>query len=134
MAACCYVNGCWAFDVGCWMFPGFRGREQLSTGWDRSPAGEHFPAWATVLPLPKGDGRGEGEGRFLLNSDGQAGVDAGDPASTQQKNKITLRHMEWARLKKTAVAGAAILLVIGITTVVTISSVRQSNQYRLRLP
>jgi hypothetical protein len=20
MAACCCVNGCWAFDVGCWMF------------------------------------------------------------------------------------------------------------------
>jgi hypothetical protein len=42
--------------------------------------------------------------------------------------------MAWTRPKKTAVAGAAILLVIGIATIVTISPVRLSNQYRLRLP
>ena len=29
MAACCSVNGCWAFDVGCWIFPGFMGRARV---------------------------------------------------------------------------------------------------------
>ena len=39
-----------------------REREYLSTGRDGSLAGEHFPAPSEVLPLPKGEGRGEGKG------------------------------------------------------------------------
>ena len=42
-------------------------REQLSSTWEYSLDSEHFPALPTVLPLPKGEGWGEGEGRFLLN-------------------------------------------------------------------
>ena len=43
-------------------------REQLSTDRDDSPGGEHFPAWSQVLPLPTGEGWGEGEEGGQLNS------------------------------------------------------------------
>ncbi len=44
-----------------------RERKQLSTVWEEySLNSEHFPALPIVLPLPKGEGWGEGEGRFLL--------------------------------------------------------------------
>ena len=42
--------------------------------------------------------------------------------------------MAWARFKILAVAVAAVLLVIGIATIVTTSPDRLSNQRRLRLP
>jgi hypothetical protein len=45
-------------------------REQLSTAWQYSLNGEYFPALPIVLPLPWGEGWGEGEGRILLNSHG----------------------------------------------------------------
>jgi hypothetical protein len=43
-------------------------RERLSTAWEYSLNGEHLPALPIALPLPKGEGWGEGEGRILLNS------------------------------------------------------------------
>jgi hypothetical protein len=42
-------------------------RRLFWTAWEYSLNGEHFPALPMVLPLPKGEGWGEGEGRFLLN-------------------------------------------------------------------
>ncbi len=49
-----------------------RERENHSTGRDWSPVGEHVPARATGLPLPKGEGLGEGEGGVQLNRWGSA--------------------------------------------------------------
>ena len=45
-------------------------REQLSTARKYSLNSEHFPALPMVLPLPKGEGWGEGEGSFLRNGYG----------------------------------------------------------------
>jgi hypothetical protein len=45
-------------------------RESLSPTWEYSLDSEDFPALPMVLPLPKGEGWGEGEGRFLLNAYG----------------------------------------------------------------
>jgi hypothetical protein len=43
-------------------------REQLLSAWEYSLNNEHFPALSRVPPLPEGEGWGEGEGHFLLNS------------------------------------------------------------------
>ena len=43
-------------------------REQHSSAWEYSLNSEYFPALPTVLPLPEGEGWGEGEGRVLLSS------------------------------------------------------------------
>ena len=43
-------------------------REMLSPAWEYSLNSEHFPALPRLLPLPEGEGWGEGEGRVLLNS------------------------------------------------------------------
>jgi hypothetical protein len=45
-------------------------REQLSTACEYSLNSEHFLALPMVLPLPKGEGWGEGEGRFLMHGSG----------------------------------------------------------------
>ena len=45
-----------------------RERELLSPTWEYSLNSEHFPALPRLLPLPEGEGWGEGEGRVLLNS------------------------------------------------------------------
>jgi hypothetical protein len=45
-------------------------REQFSAAWECSLNNEHFRALSMVLPLPKGEGRGEGERGFLVNSYG----------------------------------------------------------------
>jgi hypothetical protein len=38
------IIGRWMLDVGCWMFPGFMGREPISPVLGYTPDGEHFPA------------------------------------------------------------------------------------------
>jgi len=60
------VIGCWALDVGCWMFPRFMDREFVLSCRTRSPGAKHFSARPTAPPLPKGEGWGEGEGDGLL--------------------------------------------------------------------
>ena len=47
-----------------------REREPLSSAWEYSLHSEHLPALPRVLPLPEGEGWGEGEGRVLMNSYG----------------------------------------------------------------
>jgi hypothetical protein len=47
-----------------------RERERLSTAWEYSLNSEHFPALPKALPLPKGEGWGEGEDRLLPSSYG----------------------------------------------------------------
>ena len=56
----------------CTLALSLREREQISTGWEFSLACEHLPALQVVLPLPWGEGWGEGKGRFRLNSHGSA--------------------------------------------------------------
>ena len=47
-----------------------RERERPSPRWDELLSGEILPAWPSVLPLPKGEGPGEGESGLELNSCG----------------------------------------------------------------
>ena len=47
-----------------------REREHLSGGWDRTPVGARLPARPATLPLPKGEGLGEGKGGHQLNRPG----------------------------------------------------------------
>jgi hypothetical protein len=45
-----------------------REREMLLNAWDYSQNGGYCPTLPMVLPLPKGEGWGEGERCILLNS------------------------------------------------------------------
>jgi hypothetical protein len=47
-----------------------REREQLSTAAEYSLNGKHLPALPVALPLPKGEGWGEGERVFQMNRAG----------------------------------------------------------------
>jgi hypothetical protein len=60
------MHSCALFPLTLTLSPGER--EKLLTAWDYSQNCGYCPTLPMVLPLPKGEGRGEGERCIRLNS------------------------------------------------------------------